>query len=83
MSDIKQALANGNVWIKFTKADGTVRIGTFTTSSKYIPADKQPKPADASKPARKVSADSTRVFDVEKQEWRSFKNDSVIEWSVL
>jgi len=80
MSDIKEALAKGPVWVKFTKKDGTERVGSFTTNSSMIPGDKQPTGNGA---ARKVSADNTRVFDIEKQEWRSFSNNSVIEWSVI
>lgn len=80
MSDIKEALANGSVWVKFTKKDGSERVGTFTTSSKLIPATKQPSGTGT---PRKVSDSNTRVFDLEKQEWRSFSNDSVIEWTVV
>lgn len=80
MSDIKEALAKGSVWIKFTKKDGSIRIGTFTTNSSLIPTTQQPKSEAA---ARKVSTSSTRVFDMEKQEWRAFSNDSVIEWNVV
>lgn len=80
MSDIKEALAKGSVWVKFTKKDGTERVGTFTTNPSMIPGEKQPS---GSAPSRKVSADNTRVFDLEKQEWRSFSNNSVIEWTVV
>lgn len=80
MSDIKEALSKGSVWIKFTKKDGSVRIGTFTTNPGMIPTTQQPTGKGSS---RKVSTTNTRVFDLEKQEWRAFSNDSVIEWTVL
>lgn len=60
------------VRVKFTKADGTVREMVCTTSPFQIPEDKQPKGTRDT-----FTEDVQRVFDVEKQEWRSFRWDSV------
>jgi hypothetical protein len=78
MLTINEALHKGTVWIKFTKKDGSVRVGTFTNNFSLIPESKSPKGTGAPS-----SPFTTRCFDVEKQEWRSFKNDSVIEWSEI
>ena len=79
ITNLTSSLSKGPVWIKFTKKDGTERVGSFTTNASSIPAEKQPVGTST----RKVSTTSTRVFDLEKQEWRSFSNDSVIDWSVI
>lgn len=58
--------------ITFTKGDGTSREMRCTLREQLIPHDKLPKGTGREPP------DSTqRVFDVDKQEWRSFKWDSV------
>ena len=63
--------------ITFTKKDGTVRDMRCTLSAGRIPADKQPKGESSSKD----SGSAVRVFDTEKQEWRSFRWDSVTKVS--
>jgi hypothetical protein len=76
---LKDMLQMGPVTVTFTKTDGTERVMKCT-----LEADKLPPVVvkEDAKP-RKVS-DSTkalRVFDIEKQEWRSFtiKNIKRIE----
>lgn len=80
---LKDILSVTEATITFTKVDGTERVMKCT-----LEADKLPPVVikEDAKP-RKVS-DSTkalRVFDVEKQEWRSFtiKNIKKIELSVI
>lgn len=64
--------------VVFTKKDGTERELFCTLAESKIPADKQPKTQEAnSTVGRSVSDDAQRVFDTEKQEWRSFRWDSV------
>lgn len=65
-----------NLRITFTKADGTEREMFCTLAEQLIPADKVPKGT-----GRETSSDTQHVFDLDKQEWRSFKWDSVIEVS--
>lgn len=66
--------------ITFTKKDGTEREMLCTLSESRIPTDKQPK--EAQTPSTGGSA--LRVFDTEKQEWRSFRWDSIknVEFSI-
>ena len=61
-----------NLCITFTKADGTDRELRCTLVESSIPTDKVPKGT-----GREASDAVQRVFDVDKQEWRSFKWDSV------
>lgn len=61
------------VCITFTKKDGSERILKCTLLESRIPEDKRPKDK-----TNGVSSDEAlRVFDVEKQDWRSFRWDSV------
>jgi hypothetical protein len=64
--------------ITFTKKDGTLRDMRCTLSEGRIPTDKQPKGEGTSS---KDSGSAVCVFDTEKQEWRSFRWDSVTKVS--
>jgi hypothetical protein len=58
--------------ITFTKADGTVRKLLCTLRESAIPEDKLPKGTGS-----ETSDNTQRVFDLEKNQWRSFRWDSV------
>lgn len=61
-----------NLCITFTKSDGSAREMRCTLVESTIPTDKIPKNTD-----RPTSTTTQRVFDVDKQEWRSFKWESI------
>ena len=64
-------LRNGLCYVEFEKKDGTLREMTCTVNQTYIPRDKMPKDGVD-------YADSViRVFEVSKDQWRSFRVDSV------
>jgi hypothetical protein len=63
--------------ITFTKKDGSNRDMLCTLVESRIPTDKQPKTETTSKD----SGSAVRVFDTEKQEWRSFRWESVTKVS--
>lgn len=67
--------------VTFTKKDSTTRAMRCTLVEGRIPADKQPKTEGT---VAKDSGSAVRVFDTEKQEWRSFRWDSVtkVEFSL-
>jgi hypothetical protein len=76
MSDLKTALAKGRVKIKFRKVDGSMREMTGTTNhllfnwtSTSTKIKTKPK-----------SNDLITVWDLDKNQWRSFRADNVIEW---
>ena len=64
--------------ITFTKRDGTEREMHCTLVEEAIPQDKQPKTQSATS---QTAGSAVRVFDIEKQEWRSFRWDSVTKVS--
>ena len=73
-SKVWEKLYEGELLVKFTKKDGTERIMRCTLKMDDIPKEMHPK--------SKVEYDSVsvkRVFDLDKQAWRSFRYDSVIE----
>jgi hypothetical protein len=77
---VKSLLHEGEMTINFIKADGTTRLMTGTLSESLIPEEKRPK-IDPDKPVKTPSTTACNVFDIEKQEWRSFKYESLIDLS--
>jgi hypothetical protein len=75
MQDI---LKNERVNICFTKADGTERWLHCSLHPDLIPAEKLQK-EEAS--TRKRSIEAQSVWDIDKNDWRSFRWDSVREFS--
>ena len=76
---LKTVLKESVCTVKFTKLDETVRDMVCTQNLELIPVDKYQKQSALPTPK---SDSATRVFDLEKQEWRSFRNDSLISWSL-
>jgi hypothetical protein len=74
-------LQEGKVTVTFTKLDGTTRVMNCTMSESLIPQELMPKAPSLDAPPRKVSMDTLRVFDLDINEWRSFRVDSVKEFS--
>ena len=66
---IVKDLRLGNVEVLFTKKDGTERKMLCTLVN--IPAEHQPKNEV------EYAENTIRVFDIEKQGWRSFRLDSI------
>ena len=64
------------VTITFTKKDGTERVMKCTLNPDWLPKV-EPKIVTEDKKPRKESTTSMRVFDLEKNEWRSFTIKSI------
>ena len=62
-------LENGIVEITFTKKDGTERVMNCTLLEDYLP--------ETTGTGRSASFDAVAVYDVDKEDWRSFRWDSV------
>lgn len=77
---LKGMLAVSEGVVTFTKADGTERVMKCTLVPDQLPKVELKEDA---KP-RKESTTSMRVFDLEKNEWRSFtlKNIKRVEFSI-
>jgi hypothetical protein len=71
---MRDMLKLGEMTVVFTKKDGTDRSMLCTLVESQIPVEKAPKNTGKAK-----SDDAMAVFDIEKQEWRSFRFDSVKE----
>ena len=69
---IRGVLRMHETTITFTKKDGTERKMLCTLLKDKIPSEKAPKDAGKAKPE-----DAIAVFDLEKEDWRSFRWDSV------
>ena len=78
---VRSLLQKGAVTVTFVKADGTDREMLCTLDSSQIPETPvKPKPVDgivreSKKPRKEPDPHSIRVFDIDKQEWRSFRFD--------
>lgn len=69
---LRVLLHEREVSVSFTKKDGTERKMLCTLAENKIPSEKMPKNSGKSK-----SDDALAVFDIEKNDWRSFRWDSV------
>lgn len=69
---VRELLHEQKMTITFIKKDGTERKMLCTLAENKIPSEKTPK-----KSGKTQSDDSIAVFDLEKQDWRSFRWDSV------
>ena len=76
---VRGLLTNSEVTVTFTKADGTDRDMLCTLDHSRIPVSPvKPVSVDgivreSRKPKKEPDPHSIRVFDLEKQEWRSFR----------
>ena len=61
-----------DVRVEFEKKDGTLRTMRCTLAEDRIPEDKRPKNTET-----KFSDEAQRVFDLDLNEWRSFRWDSI------
>lgn len=70
-------LKETTVELEFVKANGELRKMKCTLNDEHIPDEKKPKESSN----RKNPEDSIAVFDLDKQDWRSFRYDSIKEFS--
>jgi hypothetical protein len=77
--ELKDELNLGICEVTFTKKDGTERVMSGTLNFDHIPNDKQPKGTGK----QKTQQESIAVFDVMKEDWRSFRISSVINFERL
>lgn len=74
-----EALRTRQVTVDFNKVNGEFRSMTCTLSEDLIPVDKYPKTEDESVTKKKISNQALRVFDINKQEWRSFRWSNIVD----
>lgn len=80
--DLKFELKDGICMIDFHKVDGTKRLMKCTLNEKYIDEHevKYDKKTERIKPSNE---NLLVVFDVEKNDWRSLRLDSIVTWNVV
>ena len=72
--NIKSMLRGGPCMVQFTKVDGTTRHMKCTLSEALVP------PSDPNKvKVKKHNPDVLAVWDLEKEDWRSFRYDTLLE----
>lgn len=72
--DQLEVLKTGIAVVTFTKKNGETRVMRCTQSMDYIPTDKHPMGTGTP-----YTDSQVRVFDLDKEEWRSFLRDSVTD----
>ena len=78
---IEKALAESDIMVQFTKADGTIRDMLATRDPAKIPFSAMATPeqaADIEFQAEIENPDLVKVYDLENNGWRSFKPSTVI-----
>lgn len=65
------------VQVQFVKTDGSMRLMTATLQEQHLPE------SASSDQTRNKSESVCRVWDMDKQAWRSFRWDSVQSWSIV
>lgn len=77
--EFKEQLKTHIAKVKFTKADQSIRKMTCTLSSQFLP---ETEISENYTPKIKTdNPHSIRVWDLDKQAWRAFRLDSVLEYS--
>jgi hypothetical protein len=77
---IKDQLFQGPCLVTFIKVDGTKRIMKCTLNEQYIPHETNTNnPIDFPKKVKKENPDVLAVWDLEKEGWRSFRFDTILE----
>ena len=73
---LKIIRAEKEVYVKFVKKDGSVRLMKCTLDFTKIPNDKRPKGVDLTKILTKIQKSKIlSVYDLEKEDWRSVPFD--------
>lgn len=76
--ELKKLFRTNVMKVVFTKSNGTERTMICTTDPNKIPPDQMPKGTSPVRP----EGTSKSVFDLEKEQWRSFRWDSLKEATI-
>lgn len=81
IDELAAALRSGKCKVKFRKVSGEVTERVFTLNDRVL-AESGWKPKETDKP-RKPNPDVLVVFELPANTWKSFRKESVIEWSEI
>jgi hypothetical protein len=79
--ELKTLLTDNVLSILFKKADGTQRAMLCTLNADHLPVVEK-KEGDEVKKTKTPSETNVVVWDIEKNAWRSFRFDSIINYSI-
>ena len=74
---LKEQLKNGVVTVVFEKKDGTERTMRATLSDLYVPQVLSEYDGQQAKPAKQLNDNVQSVWDIDTNDWRSFRLDSI------
>jgi len=77
--ELKKLLKSTVLTVNFKKKDDTLRKMVCTLNEDYLPEAEEVSD-DKPKRSKAESADAIAVWDLEKQSWRSFRVDSIINY---
>ena len=77
--NLKDRLKSTTAKIKFKKMDQTIREMSCTLSSQFLPEMKSLEEKKVK--IKPENADNITVWDLDKQAWRSFRVDSILDYS--
>lgn len=83
MSLLHESLEKGIVLVTFIKADGSIRKMMSTTNPTIVSSRLPAQEPKEDKPRKPSPANVFRVLDVEKNEFRSFREDRLLEWTMF
>lgn len=75
---LENQLSHSKVKIEFIKMDGTYRVMICTKSPTLITAANMP----SGNSIIKINESVLKVFDLEKNAWRSIKKDKIRQWQL-
>lgn len=78
---LRDLLSEGEVRVKFTKADGSVRVMRCTKNFDLIPEDFHFDSSDNS--IKNADPKLFKVFDLDIDDWRSFREERVISYRAI
>jgi hypothetical protein len=78
--ELKKLLKSTVMTVNFKKKDNTLRKMVCTLNEDYLP-EVEDTSDDAPKRTKSESPDAIAVWDLEKQAWRSFRIDSIVDYS--
>lgn len=78
--ELKDLLKTTVVTVNFKKKDNTLRKMICTLNEEYLP-DLNETIEETTKRTKSESPDAIAVWDLEKQAWRSFRVDSIIDYN--
>lgn len=79
---IKDLVHLGVVTVKFKKLNGEIREMNCTLRADLLPPVPEVDPLAPPKKVRTPSPDALAVFDLDKQDWRAFRYDSIVSFTI-